>query len=157
MSSLVPTTGTSPAPRWLRDLVSGQTRYAELLGWSVRVEVQRRRLALTAGEMVDAITMPVGLGRTVLSELQIAMLFPPVIGEPSHRWWTFLARPANKARLDTPAELRAAQVRVTPRNAQVILPIDPEAEGWIERPRHDCLPPWPSIVATARRLLSRKP
>jgi hypothetical protein len=156
MTSLVPTTGTSPAPQWLRDLASGQTDYAELLGWPVRVEVQRRRLVLTAGEMVDAITMPVGLGRAVLSELRIAMLFPPVIADPSHRWWTLLARPAGKTRLDVPAELREARVRVTPRGAPVILPIGPAAEGWIERPRLDCLPPWPSIVATARRLISRE-
>jgi hypothetical protein len=156
MSSAVPATSTSPAPQWLRELTTGQTRYAEVLNWPVRVEIERRRLALAAGDIVDAITMPVGLGRRVLAELRIAMLPPPVIAGPSSRWWTFLARPAH-VRLDMPAELRDAMVRITPRGAQVLIPIDPDAEGWVERPRRDCLPPWPSVVATTLRLTSQKP
>ncbi len=152
---------TSGAVQWLRDLISERIQYEEDFGWPVTVEVERRRLAVAVGDVLDAVTMPVALGEKVLAELRIAMLNGPVLSSVGGERWTFLTTPEAPPRSVTPAELDAHGVRFTPRGALVIIPrpgSGAESPPWIEAPRaRRALPPWPAVTATARRVANRLP
>jgi hypothetical protein len=157
--TIATTSPTAPpaAPQWLCDLVAARTHYEELLGWPVTVDVEPRRLAVAAGQVLDAITMPTTLGTSVLAELQITMLAGPVIAGPGGAWWTFLTAPAAASRPDIPAHLHAHKVHLTPRGAHVIIPNPNPTAGegspqWIAPPcpRH-ALPPWSVVIGATRR------
>ena len=149
-------TGTSAAPQWLRDLVTARTYYEELLGWPVIVDVEPRRLAVTVGQVLDAITIPTTLSASVLAELQITMLAGPVIAGPGDAWWTFLTAPAAASRPDISADLHARKVHLAPRGAHVIIPNPTAGKGlpqWIAPPRpHHPLPPWSVAIGATRRV-----
>ncbi|MBB5155939.1 hypothetical protein [Saccharopolyspora phatthalungensis] len=150
---------TSTAPQWLRDLAAARTRYEELVGWPVTVEVQPRRLTVPVGEVLDALTMPAPLGHAVQSELRLMMLAGPVIAGPGHDWWTFLTEPTDASRPEVPAELHRWKLRPTPRGAHVILPAlattEDKTPQWIGSPRsHTALPPWHAVIGATRRALS---
>lgn len=141
------------APRCLHDLIATRAHCEERLGWPVTLEVKSRRLVVTVGEMLDAVTMPTLLGQKVLAELQITMLAGPVIAAAGGAWWTFLTAPAAVSRQGIPAELRARKVHLTPDGAQVIIPnqIDSEATPrWVVSPRP--LPPWSAVIGATRRV-----
>lgn len=151
--NITTTAGAPPvAPDWLRDLADARTEYEERLGWPVRIDVAPRRLVAVAGEHMDAIMMPAQLGRHVLAELQIAMLAGPVIAGPAESW-TFLSAPATAPRPSVPAQLRQANVQVTPRGAHVVIPSRREAAEWIKRPQPQrTLPPWSVVIGVTRRV-----
>lgn len=151
-----PTT-TTAAPQWLRELVAARTHYVELLGWPITVDVGPRRLAVAVGQVLDAVTIPAPLGRSVLAELRVTMLAGPVIADPGGAWWTLLIQPATAPRPELPADLHAHNVHLTPPGAHVIIPSPIDGEGssrWIEppRPRHP-LPPWSAIISATRRVI----
>jgi hypothetical protein len=152
---------TSGAAQWLRDLISERIRYEEEFGWPVAVEVERRRLTVAVGDVLDSVTMPVAVGEKVLVQLRIAMLDGPVLASVGGERWTFLTTPEAPPMPVIPAELDAYGVRFTPRGAQVIIPGPGSGEGsphWIEAPRaRNALPPWPAVIATARRVADHLP
>lgn len=49
---------THPVPEWLRELTAARTYYEELLGWPVRVQVQRRRLTIPVGTALEPSPCP---------------------------------------------------------------------------------------------------
>lgn len=149
-------TTTTAAPQWLRELVAARTHYVELLGWPVTVEVGPRRLAVAVGPVLDAVTMPATLGRSVLAELRLTMLAGPVIADPGGAWWTLLTEPATAPRPELPTDLHARNVHLTPPGAHVTIPSLTESKGssrWIEPPQ-PChpLPPWSAVVGATRRV-----
>jgi hypothetical protein len=152
---------TSGAAQWLRDLISERIRYEEEFGWPVAVEVERRRLTVTVGDVLDSVTMPAALGQQVLVQLRIAMLDGPVLASVGGERWTFLTTPEAPPVPAVPTELDAYGVCFTPRGALVVIPGPGSGEGsphWIEAPRaRNAQPPWPAVIATARRVADRLP
>lgn len=155
--ALTSSTAMPAAPQWLRDLVAARTQYEELLGWPVTVDVGPRRLVVAVGRVLDAVTMPATLGRSVLTELQLTMLAGPVIAGPGGAWWTLLTESATVLRPDLPAELHAHKVYLAPSGTHVIIPLLVDGEGssrWIEQPRSRYpLPPWSVVIAATRRVV----
>ncbi len=151
-------TATHPAPEWLRELAAGRTRYEEMLGWPVRMEVTPRRLTVPVGTTFDALSMPAALGERVLTWLRIAMLAGPVTTSPDGDEWVLLAQPAPAPRPSIPAELCRLGVRPAPRGASIVIPTptrggSERGERWIEPPRTDrSLPPWPVLIGATRRV-----
>ncbi|MGH3981023.1 MAG: hypothetical protein ACRDRZ_18840 [Pseudonocardiaceae bacterium] len=150
--------GAPGAPAWLHEVATARTRYEELLGWPVSIDVERRRLMVPVGTVLDAVTMPAALGRTVLAELRIAILAGPVTADPAGHWWTFLIQPAAAAGTDLPAELRRLKVRPTPRGGHAIVPIQLAHHGdggwrWVQPPRpRQSLPPRSVVLGATRRV-----
>jgi len=156
----MPPAASPTAPRWLRDLAAAKTYYEETFGWPVIMDIEPHRIVLPAGDVLDAITMPAGLGDVVLIELRIGMLAGPVITDSHGDWWTFLAMPVTTPRPDIPAELRGLGVQAVPPGDHVILPNLVAAAGsphWIEHPRgRHCLPPRSMVIGTTRRVAARR-
>lgn len=130
-----------------------QSWYEEFLGW--RVKVDNRRLFMTAGVQLDALTMPAHLAVTVLAQLRIARVVSPVAAAPGGKWHTFLAAVARKPSVSP--ELRRARVQVVPRGGQVVIPVSCEERGgddswwWVEPPRPFVgLPPWSALIVATR-------
>lgn len=73
-----------PAQQWLRELVAARTRYEELLDCLVTVDVQLRRLALAAGQVLDAVTMPATPGRGEAVSRLGGMPCAPCLAAASH-------------------------------------------------------------------------
>lgn len=149
--------GVAPAPDWLRNLVGARTHYEENLGWPATIEVEPHRIVIATGEVLDAVVMPVGVAESVLLELRIALQVGPVIATPGVDSWTFLTAPVavRNVRL-LPAELSAVRVRALAAGTRVTLPSETGSLYWIEPPRRrHCLPPWPVVVGTTRRVVSR--
>jgi hypothetical protein len=148
----------TPDVELLRALSAARTWYEERFGWPVTVEVATARLVMELGERVDAVAMSKPLGLRVLAELRIAMLAGPVLADATARWWMFLTQPA--AGIGWPAkQLRGLDVHPVPRGSRVVVPSEISETlrwPWIERP---CalhrLPPWPAVIATARRASDR--
>ncbi|MGH3978732.1 MAG: hypothetical protein ACRDRZ_06990 [Pseudonocardiaceae bacterium] len=153
----IPTT-THPAPDWLRELTNARTRYEELLGWPVCVEVQPRHVRVPVGAVLDAITMPASLGEQVLTELTVTMQAGPVTAGPNADPWTFLTQPATAPCPGTPADLDRLEVRLLPRGAYANLPTqldsgNDSAWRWIESPQLcQSLPPWTAVIGATRRV-----
>jgi hypothetical protein len=153
------------APDWLLGLVETQNRYIEQVGWPVTIEVEARRLVLLAGNQIDAITMPAVLGARVLIELRTAVLAGPVLAGPDQRRWTFLTQPTKTPCPPIPADLRPRSVHPTAPGEHIVLPSAEPAESaeldswsWVVSPgSHPVLPPWPAVIATARRVVAREP
>lgn len=151
-----PVTATHPAPDWLRELATARTRYEELLGWPVCMDVQSRCVAVPVGMVLDTITMPATLGEKVRAELGFTILAGPVAADPDGAWWTFLTQPA--VRRDIPAELRELEVGTAGHGAHVVIPTRLDGAGdqgwrWVERPHpHQSLPPWPVVLGATRRI-----
>jgi hypothetical protein len=148
--------GAAPAPEWLRNLVGARTHYEENLGWPVSIEVESHRIVIEAGGVLDAVVMPVEVARPVLLELRIALQAGPVITAPGLDSWTFLTAPAAAIRPALPAELGDVHVHGLTAGTRVTLPSETGSPYWIEPPRRrHCLPPWPVVVGTTRRVVSR--
>lgn len=155
---------TETAPHWLRELTSAQTYYIEQWGWPVDVEVRQHRLTVAVGDILDAITMPAALGRSVLADLKVAMLAGPIVAGPSTDRWTFFTQPTQVSQTVVPPDPRLAWVRLLPRGGRVVLPTDNnhpdenlgEAWSWIRPPQYPrVLPASAAVVATARRVVAR--
>jgi hypothetical protein len=70
--------------------------------------------------------------------------------------WTFLTAPTAAIHPALPAELGDAHVRGLSAGTRVTLPSETGSPYWIEPPRRrHCLPPWPVVVGTTRRVVSR--
>jgi hypothetical protein len=148
--------GAAPAPEWLRNLVGARTHYEENLGWPVSIEVEPHRIVIEAGGVLDAVVMPVDVARSVLLELRIALQAGPVITAPGVDNWTFLTAPTATVRPALPPELGDARVRGLTAGTRVALPSETGSPYWIEPPRRrHCLPPWPVVVGTTRRVVAR--
>lgn len=140
-----------PAPLWLRELAAARTAYEERLGWPVAMEVSKRRLVVRVGTSIDAIVMPSSTGASVLGQLRMMMLSGPVLATPDGRW-TFLTQACLRERPELPVALGVAQVRNLRRGSAVMLPTDLASGDWISEPRYS-LPPWSTVVGTARKVL----
>jgi hypothetical protein len=140
----------------LRELTGARTRYEERFGWPVTVEVDPGRLVMRVGELLDAVVMPRPLGHIVLADLRIAMLAGPVLADATGQWWLFLTRPADRSAPKHRTELRCLEVYLVPAGSRVVVPREFDGKNgcpWIEQPRGlPRLPPWPAVIATARRL-----
>lgn len=152
-----PLTATHPAPDWLRELATARTRYEELLGWPVCMDVQSRCVAVSVGTVLDAVTMPTTLGEKVRAELGFAMAAGPVATDPEGDRWTFLTQPA-AARRDIPAELRELEVHAAPHGTPVVIPTrlehaDDRGWRWVELPYpRQSLPQWSVVLGATRRI-----
>ncbi|ONI91339.1 hypothetical protein ALI144C_01255 [Actinosynnema sp. ALI-1.44] len=142
----------------LRSLTDARTRYEERFGWPVTVEVRRGRLVMRLGDVADALVMPRRLGVPVLAELRIALLAGPVLADTTGQWWVFLTRPSGGAAARHDGELRLLDMHPVPGGTSVVVPREFDGKSgcpWIEPPRAlTRLPPWPAVVATARRLVA---
>ncbi|HEX4722700.1 MAG TPA: hypothetical protein VH333_09315 [Pseudonocardiaceae bacterium] len=148
--------GVAPAPDWLRNLVGARTHYEENLGWPATIDVEPHRIVIATGDVLDAVVIPVGVAESVLLELRIALQVGPVITAPGVDSWTFLTAPIAVRPPVLPAELSAVRVRAIAAGAPVTLPSETGSPYWIEPPRRRrCLPPWPVVVGTTRRVVSR--
>jgi hypothetical protein len=148
--------GAAPAPDWLRNLVGARTHYEENLGWPATIEVEPHRVVIATGSVLDAVVMPVDMAESVLLELRIALQVGPVITTPGVASWTFLTAPAQTRPGVLPAELSAADVHGISGGTRVTLPSETGSPYWVEPPRRrHCLPPWPVVVGTTRRVVSR--
>ena len=159
-----PLTTTHPAPDWLRELATARTRYEELLGWPVCMDVQSRCVAVPVGMVLDTITMPATLGEKVRAELGFPVPAGPVATAPDGDRWTFLTQPAAAARRAIPAELRELDVDTAGDGAHVAIPTwldsptrldDTGDRGWrwVERPHpRQSLPPWSVVLGATRRI-----
>ncbi|MFI7676866.1 bifunctional DNA primase/polymerase [Actinophytocola sp. NPDC049390] len=113
---------------------------------------------MAIGQTVEAVTMPVGLGRRVQAQLAIAMQSGPVTTNPEGGRWTFLTQPVDRLRANTTADLSHMGVTVAPRGSYVVVPASPTLTTglvwrWIERPAPArVLPPAYAVIAVARRL-----
>jgi hypothetical protein len=140
----------------LRELTGARTGYEERFGWPVTVEVDPGRLVMRVGEVIDAVVMPCPLGRLVLADLRIALLAGPVLADATGQWWMFLTRPADPSSPRPCAELRCLEVHLVPAGSRVVVPREfggKNGRPWIEQPRRlPQLPPWPAVIATARRV-----
>jgi len=148
-----------PAPAWLRELAHGRATYEELLGWPVSVHVGERVLIVAIGHIVEAVTMPAGLGAQVRAELGITMLTGPVVADPSGTRWTFLTKPLDRLRPNTAADLSHSRVDVAPFGSHVVIPTDPGTSTgrlwrWVEVPSPArSLPPAYAVIGVTRRLI----
>jgi hypothetical protein len=151
-----------PAPTWLRELAHGRANYEELLGWPVSVQVGRRVLIATIGQVFDAVTMPAHLGVRVRAELGIAMLSGPVVADPEGRRWTFLTKPLDRLRPNITADLSHDMVDVVPHGEHVVVPTDPQGVAgqlwrWVEPPSPGrALPPAYAVIGVTRRLTDQR-
>ncbi len=152
-----PLSATNPAPDWLRELVTARTRYEELLGWPVRVDVQSRCVTVPVGIVLDALTMPAPLGEKVRVEPGLTRL-GPVAADPQGERWTFLTQPAVATHRDIPAELRELEVHTAAHGTPMVIPTGIEDAGdggwqWVELPRpRQSLPPWSAVLSAIRRI-----
>ena len=158
-----PLTATHPAPDWLRELATARTRYEELLGWPVCMDVQSQCVAVPVGTVLDTVTMPATLGEKVRVELGLSMLAGPVAADPDGDWWTFLTQPTAASRRNIRAELRELGVRTERHGGHVTIPtrlevpsrVDGTSERgwrWIELPHpHQSLPSWTVVLDATRR------
>lgn len=148
--------GAAPAPEWLRNLVGARTHYEENLGWPATIEVEPHRIVIATGNVLDAVVMPIDVAKPVLTELRIALLAGPVITTPGVDTWTFLTAPQAVRHTTLPAELNAVRVRGLTAGTRVTLPSETGSPYWVEPPRRrHCLPPWPVVVGTTRRVVSK--
>jgi len=151
-----------PAPAWLRELAHGRASYEELLGWPVSVQVGKRVLIVAIGQMLDAVSMPAGLGARVRAELGIAMLSAPVVAEPDGTRWTFLTKPLDRLRPNIAADLSHLRVDVAPHGAHIVIPTDPHTTSghewrWIDAPSPSrALPPAYAVIGVTRRLTQQQ-
>lgn len=147
----------------LRRLAEARTHYEERLGWPVTIDVRPGRLLMLTGPKADVITMPAVLGRPVLADLRIAMLAGPVVADPTGQWWMFFTEPVRDGHAELADELNdelsTLDVAHVPTGTYVVVPTNLEGANtwpWIEHPKPGRpLPPWPAVVATARRNGSR--
>ena len=153
-----PLTATHPAPDWLRELATARTRYEELLGWPVCMDVLSQCVAVPVGTVLDTVTMPAILAQKVRVELGFTMPAGPVAADPDGDWWTFLTEPATAARHDIPAELRELEVHTARHGAHVVIPTrldgtDDRGWRWVELPHpHQSLPPWSAVLGATHRI-----
>ena len=153
-----PLTATHPAPDWLRELATARTRYEELLGWPVCMDVLSQCVAVPVGTVLDTVTMPAILAQKVRVELGFTMPAGPVAADPDGDWWTFLTEPATAARHDIPAELRELEVHTARHGAHVVIPTrldgaDDRGWRWVELPHpHQSLPPWSALLGATHRI-----
>jgi hypothetical protein len=153
-----PLTATHPAPDWLRELATARTRYEELLGWPVCMDVLSQCVAVPVGMVLDTVTMPAILAQKVRVELGFTTPAGPVAADPDGDWWTFLTEPATAARHDIPAELRELEVHTARHGAHVVIPTrldgtDDRGWRWVELPHpHQSLPPWSAVLGATRRI-----
>jgi hypothetical protein len=103
--------------------------------------------------------MPAALGRLVLADLRIAMLAGPVVADPTGRWWMFFTDPVRDGHAELAGELAdelsKLEVAHIPTGTYVVIPTNLDGANtwpWVEHPKpgHP-MPPWPAVVATARR------
>ena len=144
------------APEWLRELAAARMHYEEMFGWPVAIAVERQVLATPVGRVLDAVTMPAGLGSKVLTELQLMMLAGPVVATPNNESWMFFTQPVTGPARNVPAELRHLQVHLTPPDTHVVIPTHLDSDGdvrWIEQPQpHHPSPPLSVVIGLARRV-----
>ncbi|HEU5107695.1 MAG TPA: hypothetical protein VFT95_03880 [Micromonosporaceae bacterium] len=137
---------TAPAPMWLRELSQARASYEELFGWPVSVQVGGRNIVVALGQVLNAITMPAGLGARVRALLDWPV---PVFATPDQARWTFLVGAA-KARNSIVFE---PGVEMTPAGSYLAIPADLGGPGWVEPPRPKRpLPPAGTVLALAGRL-----
>lgn len=139
-----------------RDLATGRWELIKLTGWPVTIERLARRLVVTTGDAMDAITMPAEIGQLVLTELRIALQAGPVIAGPGGTWWTFLTESATAPRPVVPADLQPLRVMLAPRGPHTVIPTslrEPGMWSWVAPPRpHQSLPAWSAVISIARQL-----
>ncbi|MBA8923687.1 hypothetical protein BC739_000884 [Kutzneria viridogrisea] len=124
------------------------------------VQVAERQLAVTLGQVVDAITMPAELAARVHAQLGIAMLAGPVIAHPDGRFWTFLTQTLSTPRNDLMNDLAEQDVRHAAAGRYAVIPTELTDAGWrwIAEPRpNQMLPSAYAVVATARRVRAADP
>ncbi len=147
------------APEWLRELAAARTHYEEMFGWPVAIEIEQQVLAVPAGGVLDAVTMPATLGGKVLTELQLMMLVGPVIATPDNASWTFFTQPVLGPARDVPADLHYLQVHLIPQGTHVVIPTHIDSDSglrWIKHPQpHRPSPPWSVIIDIARRVAAK--
>jgi hypothetical protein len=152
-------TKRSPDLSLLRELATARTYYEERFGWPVTIEVDPGRLLMAVGELADAVVMPRPLGWRVLTDLRIALLAGPVLADTTGQWWMFLTRPAAISVPKEHTDLRCLEVYLVPGGSRVVVPSEIDEKNgwpWLERPRAlSQLPPWPAVIATARRAGAR--
>jgi hypothetical protein len=156
-------TDTPTRTNLLRRLAAARAQYDQQLGWPVTIDVNPGRLLMLTGPVADVITMPAPLGRLVLADLRIAMLAGPVVADPSGNWWMFFTEPIRDDHAQLAGELadELSTLRVThvPTGTYVVIPTNldgPNTWPWVEHPKPGRpMPPWPAVVATARRNGSR--
>ncbi|HEU5472409.1 MAG TPA: hypothetical protein VFV67_17285 [Actinophytocola sp.] len=128
---------TAPAPGWLRELADARSSYQESFGWPVSVQVGARHLVVALGRVLNAVSMPAGLGARVLDRLTGPV---PIFASPDGTRWTFLVGPG------TPANSTiSGDVELAPPGSHVAIPVNP-SERWVEPPRR-ALPPARSVLA----------
>lgn len=153
----------APVVEVVRELASARTRYEERFGWPVSMEVEKRRLIVAVGGVLDAVSMPAVLGQKVLAQLRVMMLAGPVIAGPAGQSWTFLTQPATAPGAAQRTDLRRLKVQLTPTGAHTVIPIvldttDTGSWSWVQPPQSDYpLPPWPVVIGTTRRVAARRP
>lgn len=149
---------TQRAPAWLRELAVAQADYTELFGWPVSMRVGARNLVIAIGTVLDAVSMPAGLGARVRQELGIAMLSGPVFTDPDGQRWTFLTKLVTAIRPGVADQLSTLRVSLPAHGSFIAIPASVAictgaTWRWIERPaRTRALPPAYAVIATARRL-----
>jgi hypothetical protein len=148
--------GCGGAPEWLRELAAARTRYEEMFGWPVAIEVEQQVVAAPVGGVLDAVTMPATLGGAVLTDLQLMMRVAPVIATPDNASWMFFIHPVTGPARDVPAELRDLQVHLIPKGAHVVVPTRIGSDSglrWIKQPQpHHPLPLWSVVLGVIRRI-----
>jgi hypothetical protein len=154
-SSLEASTPDFAEPKWLRDLVSARTSYEELFGWPVSVRVAERQVVIAIGPVVDAVTMPAGLGASVQAQLAIAMLAGPVLLNPDGQHWTFLVQPAPGFRGDFGEVVAEHGVWREAAGTHIAIPALGSAVRWAAPPRPNrTLPSIYAVAAVTRRMCS---
>ncbi|CRK59316.1 hypothetical protein [Alloactinosynnema sp. L-07] len=136
-------------------------QYEEHLGWSVRVDVTARCLALSAGQTIDALTMPAPLARRVHAALDVMLLAGPAIATPNSAWWTLLTDRSAAEQPSVPHDVVAAGVCAVARGDHVRVPthltdMNGAAWRWTRMPLgRRPLPPWSAVVGATRRVLAQ--
>ncbi len=152
MHGEVPTSPPTTSSNEPFDLVTG-AEFFRRLGWPASLDTRRQRLVVHTGDALDALIVPGPLANAVAMTLSTSLMSGPVSTDSSHRWWTFLTAPCQRATLELPAELRTARVHAVPRRGHTVVP-HPAAPHWVRRPQPDRpLPPWSAVVAITRKVL----
>lgn len=139
----------------MQALANARTAYEERFGWPAHIETRAERVAVTTGEVLDAIVMPEHLGNAVAHGLVAIMQPAAVLVAGASRQLTILTlpRPATAA---LPSNLEQARVRLLPHGTPVALPIPgrPHAQvRWLFAPGgpRPSLPDHSVVISLARR------
>lgn len=120
--------------------------------------------AVTVGQAVDVVDVPVELARPVVAELTAGCLRGPVLRRGPGRW-AVLTAPHRRADFALPESLVRANVRLLPEGSQLSLPTKiyggarkgPGGGDWVVPPRQNqLLPPCSAVVALLEQVARGK-